>query len=178
MRGPRYACVRACAREFMLICSPKIMPIKPRVSSVSLHKCVFIYLSSFRKLGNWKPRGVYNQISTNIQAAHIQLLTRPEPTYTLRSSLAKHHVDDRRATKIMLQSQLLARHSRPTAARQPHLCLCCAAFGLGGDSRRLNILAAEAPVLAVVVVARDMLLLSLLSLLCRGPESLLREQAD
>lgn len=117
-------CVRAhaCVHAHLLA---KIMPIKPRVSKVSLYKCVFIYLSSFRKLGNWKPRGVYNQISTNIQAAHIQLLTRPEPTYTLRSSLAKHHVDDRRATKIMLQSQLLARHSCPTAARQP-TCVCVA----------------------------------------------------
>lgn len=96
-------CVLACVRMRAHL-PPKITPIKPRVSKVSLYKCVFIYLSSFRKLGNWKPRGVYNQISTNIQAAHIQLLTRPEPTYTLRSSLAKHHVEHRRATKIMPQS--------------------------------------------------------------------------
>lgn len=125
MRGPRYACVRACAHL-----PPKIMPIKPWVSKVSLYKCVFIYLSSFRKLGNWKPRGVYNQISTNIQAAHIQLLTRPEPTYTLRSSLAKHHVERCRATTVMLQSQTLARHSCPAVAQRP-TCLYWAAFGLG-----------------------------------------------
>lgn len=44
-------------------------------SKVSLYEYVFIYLFSFRKLGNWKPRAVYNQTSTNIQAVYIQLLT-------------------------------------------------------------------------------------------------------
>ena len=60
-----------------------IKPERASPSKVPLCKCVFIYLFSFRKLGNWKPRAVYNQTSTNIQAVHIQLLTLLGPTYTL-----------------------------------------------------------------------------------------------
>ncbi len=50
---------------------------------LSLFMQVCIYFIPFRKLGNWKPREVYNQTSTNIQAVHIQLLTLLGPTCTL-----------------------------------------------------------------------------------------------
>lgn len=106
------------------------MAMKPehaRPSKASLCKCVFIYLFSFRKLGNWKPRAVYNQTSTNIQAVHIQLLTLLEASVYSADPSGKHTVDDRGSTKIMLQSQPLACPSvLPVPGQQTiHLFILC-----------------------------------------------------
>lgn len=92
-------------------------------TKVSLCECVFIYLFSFRKLGNWKPI-LQPNIHKYTSCAH--------PTFNLSGAnmysedpCGRHYADDHSSTKIMLRSQLLACSSvLPVPSNKTFICLC------------------------------------------------------
>lgn len=119
-----YILVSACAH----LLSPKkkeveLCPSCAQSTKVSLCKCVFIYLFSFRKLGNWKPI-LRPNIHKYTSCAH--------PTFNLSGAnvysvdpCGKHYTDDHSSTKIMLRSQLLASSSvLPVHSNKMSICLC------------------------------------------------------
>lgn len=121
-----YTCERLCSSAESLKKKKKEVELCPacaRSTKVSLCKRVFIYLFSFRKLGNWKPI-LRPNIHKYTSCAH--------PTFNLGSANAysadpsgKYYADDRSSTKILLHSQLLACSSvLPVPSNKKSICLC------------------------------------------------------
>lgn len=121
-----YTCERLCSSAESKKKKKKEVELCPsyaRSTKVSLCKYVFIYLYSFRKLGNWKPI-LWPNIHKYTSCAH--------PTFNLSGANAysvdpcgKHYTDDHSSTKIMLRSQLLACSSvLPVPSNKTPICLC------------------------------------------------------
>lgn len=100
-----------------------LCPACARSTKVSLCKCVFIYLYSFRKLGNWKPI-LRPNIHKYTSCAHPTFNLSGANTYSVDPT-GKHYADDHSSTKIMLHSQLLACSSvLPVPSNKLSVCLC------------------------------------------------------
>lgn len=118
-----YTCAHLLSPEKKKKKEVELCPACTRSTKVSLCKCVFIYLFSFRKLGNWKPILRPNNHKYT-SCAHPTFNLSGANTYSV-DPCGKHYTDDHSSTKIMLRSQLLACSSvLPVPSNKTSICLC------------------------------------------------------